>query len=326
MAWHTSLTLGELAAVAAREGWHLPHNPVGANVVQRTPSGRAVRIALRDSNGVATAISAGSLRFGIGRALGWNRIRSDWYELALHGDTLVFDGRGHGHGVGLCQAGATEMAMEHRDARSILAFYFPGTSVRILPGDAGWRRAPVMGVQVRSAAVLTHKDEQMVSDAWTQAKQRFPVATHIAPELTLSPSTELFRQLTAQPGWALASTSGATVVLQPAALRNEQTERATLLHEFLHVLVESVAGDRAPLWLREGMVEELAEPSARVAAPRANLAETERLLHRASSQAESQRAHQEAQAHVHILLQRYGAGAVREWLRSGVPATVAAGA
>ena len=66
--------------------------------------------------------------------------------------------------------------------------------------------------------------------------------------------------MTAQPGWALASTRGNTIVLQPeSVLRNHgRSSSATLLHEMLHVLVESEASQRAPLWLREGLVEALA--------------------------------------------------------------------
>jgi len=41
----------------------------------------------------------------------------------------VFSGRGRGHGVGLCQWGAKEMAERGHDFRSILSHYYPGTSL-----------------------------------------------------------------------------------------------------------------------------------------------------------------------------------------------------
>jgi stage II sporulation protein D len=36
-----------------------------------------------------------------------------------------FEGQGYGHGVGLCQLGALELAKRGYDYRQILAFYFP---------------------------------------------------------------------------------------------------------------------------------------------------------------------------------------------------------
>jgi len=43
--------------------------------------------------------------------------------------TLVIEGAGLGHGVGLCQWGARGMAFTGADARAILNFYYPGTGI-----------------------------------------------------------------------------------------------------------------------------------------------------------------------------------------------------
>ena len=47
------------------------------------------------------------------------------------GGDLVFrfQGRGWGHGVGLCQIGACTLAREGASAETILGFYYPGTKV-----------------------------------------------------------------------------------------------------------------------------------------------------------------------------------------------------
>jgi stage II sporulation protein D len=45
--------------------------------------------------------------------------------------TLVAEGGGLGHGVGMCQWGARGMALAGRSARDVLALYFPGTQVSI---------------------------------------------------------------------------------------------------------------------------------------------------------------------------------------------------
>ncbi len=44
-----------------------------------------------------------------------------------------FSGRGWGHGLGLCQAGAYGMAAAGADYRAILAHYYPGTEIRPAP-------------------------------------------------------------------------------------------------------------------------------------------------------------------------------------------------
>jgi len=319
-AWHTELSLSDFAAVAKAEGWKLPARMVAARVAERSPSHRALRVVFTDGNEGQTFVTASALRFGIGRALGWNRVRSDAYDLGIRNGALVFDGRGHGHGVGLCQAGATEMANESKDARAILAFYFPGTAVRIAPGDDGWRETRVGAMTVRTSGVPP-VDAEAVQRAWADAQRRFPPRRPMAPEIVFAPTTEVFLQMTAQPGWALASTRGATVVLQPEAVlrAHAQTAAGTLLHEMLHVLVEAEAGEQAPLWLREGFVEVLAG-EANGATSSMSSAEIEGALLQADSWAASDRAHRAAAARVRALIARYGASVVRGWLSLGVPA------
>jgi len=129
----------------------------------------------------------------------------------------------------------------------------------------------------------------------------------------------LFRQATGEPGWMLASTQGARVFLQPeAVLRRDGKEDSTLLHEFLHVLVESEASAQSPLWLREGLVEALAEGKP-VSAPatRVDVRALEVALMRPASQAESQRAHADAARLAEALIAQRGLDEVRQWVRSG---------
>ena len=42
---------------------------------------------------------------------------------------FVFEGRGQGHGAGLCQWGAAGLAREGKTYREILAHYYPGVDV-----------------------------------------------------------------------------------------------------------------------------------------------------------------------------------------------------
>lgn len=323
-AWHTEVPIPKLADIAQAEGWHVPANIVAARVTERSQSHRALRVTFTGSDGTSAAVSASALRFGIGRALGWDRVRSDSYELGVRSSALVFDGRGHGHGVGLCQEGATQMAAAGKGAREILAFYFPGTAVRISSSDDGWQKTRVGAITVRAAPALRKEQATALEQTWSEAQKRFAPRRAIAPEIVFAPTTEIFRQLTAQPGWVLASTRGNLIVLESAAVLSAhgRTASTTLRHEMLHVLVEAEADQRTPLWLREGLVEVLAgesgDPAGRMSADQIDFA----LVH-ANSLQESDRAHRAAAARVRGLVARYGLSTVRGWLSSGVPAGVA---
>ena len=41
----------------------------------------------------------------------------------------LFKGRGWGHGVGMCQDGAKQMALKGKNYRKILRHYYPGASI-----------------------------------------------------------------------------------------------------------------------------------------------------------------------------------------------------
>lgn len=56
-------------------------------------------------------------------------IRSSDLSFTFAGDEVRVDGRGFGHGVGLCQYGARAMAAAGSDWRSILMAYYPGATI-----------------------------------------------------------------------------------------------------------------------------------------------------------------------------------------------------
>jgi len=57
-------------------------------------------------------------------------LRSAWFSVFGEGDTIRLEGRGYGHGVGLCQEGAMVMASRGMTCLQIISFYYPG--VRLL--------------------------------------------------------------------------------------------------------------------------------------------------------------------------------------------------
>ncbi|MBH1988857.1 MAG: SpoIID/LytB domain-containing protein [Myxococcaceae bacterium] len=67
------------------------------------------------------------------RAIGYNALRSTLITKTSFGwRQAEFKGRGHGHGVGMCQWGALGMAKLGKEAKEILELYYPGTEVRKL--------------------------------------------------------------------------------------------------------------------------------------------------------------------------------------------------
>lgn len=52
------------------------------------------------------------------------RFRSTFFSTHVSGDQVVVQGRGFGHGVGLCQEGAMEMALRGISHKEILNFYY----------------------------------------------------------------------------------------------------------------------------------------------------------------------------------------------------------
>jgi len=62
------------------------------------------------------------------------KLRSSFFSIVPQGDNLLFKGRGYGHGVGLCQEGAMQMAESGFKYKDIIKHYY--TNVEILPIDS----------------------------------------------------------------------------------------------------------------------------------------------------------------------------------------------
>jgi stage II sporulation protein D len=56
-------------------------------------------------------------------------LRSTFFSLSVEGDSVIFKGRGYGHGVGLCQEGAMIMAAKGFSYKQIIEFYYTGVRI-----------------------------------------------------------------------------------------------------------------------------------------------------------------------------------------------------
>lgn len=59
-------------------------------------------------------------------------LRSTFFSMQIHGDTLHLQGKGYGHGVGLCQEGAMQRAVNGHSREEILKFYYQGAAIQLL--------------------------------------------------------------------------------------------------------------------------------------------------------------------------------------------------
>ncbi|MFQ5913968.1 MAG: SpoIID/LytB domain-containing protein [Nitrospinota bacterium] len=122
--WEVRIEPDELRRALARRGRN-----VGAirdvRIKGRTPSGRATRVLINHRYG-QISLPATRLR----RVLGYTRVRSTLFALFRDRDSLVFRGRGFGHGVGMSQQGARWLAESGMSYAEILVFFYPGTSLR----------------------------------------------------------------------------------------------------------------------------------------------------------------------------------------------------
>lgn len=64
------------------------------------------------------------------KLLGYKKLPSTRFSLSKNSSYVIFRGKGWGHGVGLCQWGALEMARQGKNYREILAHYYPGTILK----------------------------------------------------------------------------------------------------------------------------------------------------------------------------------------------------
>jgi len=133
--WSANALSATLRRTLAAEG--LPggraEDLTGVRVTGRTGSGRVSEITLDGRDG-RTLVSGQAIRRVLAPPDG-GLLKSTDFTVRLTRDGGVLervdiDGRGYGHGVGMCQWGAIGRARAGQDYQTILVSYFPGTDLR----------------------------------------------------------------------------------------------------------------------------------------------------------------------------------------------------
>jgi len=121
--WEKRFTTAGIIRALRREGFRI--SGIGSvEMGDITPAGRVKNVIFRNL-GRSTSVPSETIR----AALGYANIPSIFFEPELMDQEVVFSGRGLGHGIGLCQWGAKEMAEKGSDYKAILEHYYPGTAV-----------------------------------------------------------------------------------------------------------------------------------------------------------------------------------------------------
>lgn len=104
---------------------------IGINILERSPEGRvsaALISGIKDLTNPKKEtfhlrLTGEELRHKLG-------LPSTFYELSLEENSIIFEGKGFGHGIGMSQHGAKHLASEGKNHEEILLHYYPGAELR----------------------------------------------------------------------------------------------------------------------------------------------------------------------------------------------------
>jgi len=121
--WQMNVSHDKILAYAKTVG--LTGTLKSIKIARKTDTGRATNLTLRTSKGSKT-VACGKFRLATG-------IRSCKIgKISVRKKDVHFEGKGYGHGVGMCQDGANGMARAGKNYQQILKHYYPGAKIGAL--------------------------------------------------------------------------------------------------------------------------------------------------------------------------------------------------
>lgn len=121
--WRSTVSPESVASALRADGEKAPLHASGIRVLQTDSSGRAVLI--RMIGAPSADVSGCDVMMSAGRHMGWQTIKSTLFTTMKSDAKIVFEGKGLGHGMGMCQWGARGMAGKGCSLTEILEHYFP---------------------------------------------------------------------------------------------------------------------------------------------------------------------------------------------------------
>ena len=119
--WQMNLPRSKVETYAKNVG--LSGTLKSIKISRKTDTGRATNLTIRTSKGSKT-VPCGKFRLATG-------IRScKITKLSVRKKDVHFEGKGYGHGIGMCQDGANGMAKDGKNYKKILKNYYPGAELQ----------------------------------------------------------------------------------------------------------------------------------------------------------------------------------------------------
>lgn len=256
-AWRSDVTAADLLSAVRAAGLR-GDELRGLGVTAQRPSGRVRELRV---DGLAPErIDGESFRRAVGRTLGWQVLKSTLFSVTPTARGYRFDGRGHGHGVGLCVAGAEQLAARGRSARDILATYFPGSTVDAQGDGVSPARVRVLlpATDEADRAMVEGLVERAVSDLERRLSVRRPADLVVR----FHPTVQSYVRAGGPGWWTGGTTRGSRVELTPlSVLRERGLLERTVRHELVHALTYTALQGR-PRWVSEGIAALMQHPQA----------------------------------------------------------------
>lgn len=121
--WEKTLSVDELQKRLKKFG--LPVSSIVDIIpVEKAVSGRIKKLQIYQDKD-SFYLTGNSFRLIVGPS----EVKSSNFEVKREKKKFIFKGNGYGHGVGMSQWGAYEMAKRGNDFKKILRFYYPGTNI-----------------------------------------------------------------------------------------------------------------------------------------------------------------------------------------------------
>ncbi|MEK6407863.1 MAG: SpoIID/LytB domain-containing protein [Acidobacteriota bacterium] len=259
-------------------------------VTKRDATGRAEIILIEGER--RRQVRGWDFKLIVGRALGWNKLKSSRFSVSRRGSMFIFRGSGFGHGLGLCQNGAHVMARRGGTFEQILDKYFPGARIsgeqshakaqsrKAAIFETGTNLLPSASLRLCAFALIPRQTlssehfhvsyparvprseieaalrtlEAARLDMFARAGPASLSLPAAAVEVVVHETTQAFTAATGQSWWAAGVTHGRRIELQPLnVLRRRRILTSTLRHEYAHSVMEANGGSGVPRWLAEGL-------------------------------------------------------------------------